>query len=49
MIFSIIVLLTDGLTPNIDKLSILHPPFLLGLHRGRFASFTGSPARPRRR
>jgi K(+)-stimulated pyrophosphate-energized sodium pump len=31
MIFSIIVVLTHGLTENIDKLSILHPPFLLGL------------------
>ena len=34
MIFSIIVVLTDGLTQNIDKLSILHPPFLLGLITG---------------
>jgi K(+)-stimulated pyrophosphate-energized sodium pump len=31
MIFSIIMLLTEGLTANIDKLSLLHPPFLLGL------------------
>ena len=31
MIFSIIMSLTGGLTQNIDKLSILHPPFLLGL------------------
>jgi K(+)-stimulated pyrophosphate-energized sodium pump len=31
MIFSIIVLLTAGLTQNLDKLSLLHPPFLLGL------------------
>ncbi len=31
MIFAIIVLLTDGLTSNLDKLSLLHPPFLLGL------------------
>ncbi|KAA0253599.1 MAG: sodium-translocating pyrophosphatase [Acidobacteria bacterium] len=31
MIFSIIVLLTNGLTTQIDRLSILHPPFLLGL------------------
>ncbi len=31
MIFSIIVLLTDKLTQNLDKLSLLHPPFLLGL------------------
>jgi K(+)-stimulated pyrophosphate-energized sodium pump len=31
MVFSIMVLLTDGLTQNVDKLSLLHPPFLLGL------------------
>ncbi|MCJ7797386.1 MAG: sodium-translocating pyrophosphatase, partial [Thermoleophilia bacterium] len=31
MIFSIIVLLTDGLKTDIEKLSLLHPPFLLGL------------------
>jgi K(+)-stimulated pyrophosphate-energized sodium pump len=34
MIFSIIVALTSGLTANIDKLSLLHPPFLLGLITG---------------
>ncbi len=34
MIFSIIVLLTHGLTQNLDKLSLLHPPFLLGLIAG---------------
>ncbi len=34
MIFSIVVLLTNGLTANIDKMSILHPPFLLGLITG---------------
>jgi len=34
MIFSIVVLLTDGLTKDIEKLSILHPPFLLGLISG---------------
>jgi K(+)-stimulated pyrophosphate-energized sodium pump len=34
MIFSIIVALTHGLTENIDKLSLLHPPFLLGLIAG---------------
>jgi K(+)-stimulated pyrophosphate-energized sodium pump len=34
MIFSIIVLLTHGLTENIDRLSLLHPPFLLGLVTG---------------
>ncbi len=31
MIFAIIMMLTNGLTENIDKLSILHPQFLLGL------------------
>ncbi|NTV04510.1 sodium-translocating pyrophosphatase, partial [bacterium] len=31
MIFSIIVALTHGLTENLDKLSLLHPPFLLGM------------------
>jgi K(+)-stimulated pyrophosphate-energized sodium pump len=34
MTFSIIVLLTHGLTENLDKLSLLHPPFLLGLITG---------------
>src|SRR6266446_3694140 len=34
MIFSIIVVLTHGLTENLDKLSLLHPPFLLGLVTG---------------
>jgi len=34
MIFSIIMILTIGLTANIDKLSILYPPFLLGLIAG---------------
>ena len=34
MIFSIIVALTNGLTENVDKLSMLHPPFLLGLITG---------------
>src|SRR3989344_3169498 len=34
MIFSIIMILTHGLTVNIDKLSILYPPFFLGLITG---------------
>jgi K(+)-stimulated pyrophosphate-energized sodium pump len=34
MIFSIIVVLTHGLTVNLENLSILHPPFLLGLITG---------------
>ena len=34
MIFSIIMALTGGLVSDIGKLSILHPPFLLGLLTG---------------
>jgi K(+)-stimulated pyrophosphate-energized sodium pump len=34
MIFSIIVLLTHGLTSNLESLSILNPPFLFGLIAG---------------
>ena len=34
MIFSIIMALTNGLTSNVDKLSLLHAPFLLGLISG---------------
>ncbi len=34
MIFSIIVALTNHLTENVSNLSILHPPFLLGLITG---------------
>jgi K(+)-stimulated pyrophosphate-energized sodium pump len=34
MIFSIIMALTYGLTANVDKLSLLHAPFLLGLISG---------------
>jgi K(+)-stimulated pyrophosphate-energized sodium pump len=34
MIFSIIVVLTNGLKENLEKLSLLHPPFLLGLILG---------------
>jgi K(+)-stimulated pyrophosphate-energized sodium pump len=34
MIFSIIVILTSGLTANMEKLSILNPLFLLGLIMG---------------
>jgi K(+)-stimulated pyrophosphate-energized sodium pump len=34
MIFATIVMLTHGLTQNIEKLSILHAPFLLGLIAG---------------
>ncbi len=34
MIFSIIVMLTNGLTTDVEKLSLLHAPFLLGLITG---------------
>jgi K(+)-stimulated pyrophosphate-energized sodium pump len=34
MIFSIIMALTNGLTENVDKLSLLHAPFFLGLITG---------------
>jgi len=34
MIFSIIMVLTHGLAQNLEKLSLLHPPFLLGLITG---------------
>jgi K(+)-stimulated pyrophosphate-energized sodium pump len=34
MIFSIIVGLTDGLSSGLENLSLLHPPFLLGLITG---------------
>ncbi|MDQ1473601.1 MAG: K(+)-stimulated pyrophosphate-energized sodium pump, partial [Bryobacterales bacterium] len=34
MIFSIIVALTNGLTENLQNLSILYPPFLLGMLAG---------------
>jgi K(+)-stimulated pyrophosphate-energized sodium pump len=44
--FSIIMLLTAGLTENIEKLSVLHPPFLLGLITGGAVIywFTGASA-----
>jgi K(+)-stimulated pyrophosphate-energized sodium pump len=34
MIFSIIMALTKGITENVDKLSLLHAPFVLGLITG---------------
>jgi K(+)-stimulated pyrophosphate-energized sodium pump len=34
MIFALIVGLTHGLTDNLDKLGLMHPPFLLGLIAG---------------
>jgi K(+)-stimulated pyrophosphate-energized sodium pump len=46
MIFSIIVLLTAGLSRDIEKLSLMHPPFLLGLITGGAVIywFTGASA-----
>ncbi|MGE3510265.1 MAG: sodium/proton-translocating pyrophosphatase, partial [Vicinamibacterales bacterium] len=46
MTFSIIVALTAGLTENLDKLSLLHPPFMLGLIAGGAVIywFTGASA-----
>jgi K(+)-stimulated pyrophosphate-energized sodium pump len=46
MIFSIILALTADLTANVDKLSILHPPFFLGLIAGGAVIywFTGASA-----
>jgi K(+)-stimulated pyrophosphate-energized sodium pump len=46
MIFSIIFLLTTGLTENIEKLSLMHPPFFLGLVTGGAVIywFTGASA-----
>jgi K(+)-stimulated pyrophosphate-energized sodium pump len=34
MVFSIIMALTNGLTQNVEKLSLLHAPFVLGLITG---------------
>ena len=34
LIFSIVMMLTDGLVTGIEQLSMLHPPFLLGLIAG---------------
>ena len=46
MIFSIIFLLTNGLTQNLEKLSLLHAPFFLGLISGGAVIywFTGASA-----
>ncbi len=46
MIFATIVMLTNGLANNIDKLSLLYPPFLLGLITGGAVIywFTGASA-----
>jgi len=46
MIFSTIVALTHGLTTNLDKLSLMHAPFLLGLIAGGAVIywFTGASA-----
>ncbi len=44
MIFALIIGLTHGLTENMDKLGLMHPPFLLGLIAGGCIIywFTGS-------
>jgi K(+)-stimulated pyrophosphate-energized sodium pump len=46
MIFSTIVMLTHGLTQDLDKLSLMHAPFLLGLIAGGAIIywFTGASA-----
>ncbi len=46
MIFSIIVALTNRLTTDLEKLSLIHPPFLLGLITGGAIIywFTGASA-----
>ena len=44
MVFSIVMLLTAGLTENLDKLALLHPPFLLGLVSGGATIFWFSGA-----
>ncbi|HEX7796778.1 MAG TPA: sodium-translocating pyrophosphatase [Vicinamibacterales bacterium] len=46
MIFSIIFVLTNGLTANLQNLSLLHPPFFLGLITGgaMIYWFTGASA-----
>src|SRR5215471_18530333 len=46
MIFSIIFVLTNGLTTNLQNLSLLHPPFFLGLITGGAVIywFTGASA-----
>jgi K(+)-stimulated pyrophosphate-energized sodium pump len=44
MTFSIIMLLTNGLRDNVDKLSLLHPPFLFGLIAGGAVIFWFSGA-----
>jgi K(+)-stimulated pyrophosphate-energized sodium pump len=46
MIFATIVALTKGLTENVDKLSLMHPPFLLGIIAGGAVIywFTGASA-----
>jgi K(+)-stimulated pyrophosphate-energized sodium pump len=46
MIFATIVMLTNGLKENLDKLGLMHPPFLLGLITGGAVIywFTGASA-----
>lgn len=44
MVFSIVMMLTQGLVDNLDKLSLLYPPFLLGLISGGATIFWFSGA-----
>ena len=44
MVFSIIFLLTNGMTTDLDKLSLMHAPFLLGLVTGGAVIFWFSGA-----
>lgn len=44
MVFSIIMLLTDGLVTDVNRLSMLYPPFLLGLISGGATIFWFSGA-----
>lgn len=44
LVFSIVMMLTKGLTENMDKLSPMHPPFLLGLIAGGSVIFWFSGA-----
>jgi K(+)-stimulated pyrophosphate-energized sodium pump len=44
MVFSIVMLLTSGLSTDLNKLSLLHPPFLLGLIAGGATIFWFSGA-----
>src|ERR1700684_538993 len=47
MIFSIIMALTHGLTENVNKLSLLHAPFVLGLITGGAIIYVYTGASPK--